>query len=41
MAGILHMHDVLGLDLDRGMIDSDAWGAHVLVVQAISQSVKM
>ena len=41
MAGILHVHDVLGLDLDRGMIGSDACGAHVLVVQAIGQSMKM
>lgn len=39
MAGILHMHDVLGLNLDRREIDSDASGARVLVVQAISQSV--
>lgn len=41
MAGILHMHDVLGLNLDRGKIGSDACGAHVLVIQAISQSVRM
>lgn len=41
MAGVLHMHNVFRLNLDREEAPGglDTCGAHVLVVQAVSQRV--